>query len=93
VTDSTVRLYDSQESFEANPANHALVIHLSRKHELSDVKFKNYGRAPDGSMFDVNYFYIESGNGIWSNTRVLKIGSPDRQVIESLFSGIKRAMV
>lgn len=93
VTDSCVRLYDSVETFQENPANHAVTLTLSRKHELSSVHRKNYGRCPDGSPFDVYCFYIESTNGIWSNSRLLKIGSPDRDVVDNLTTGIKRAMI
>lgn len=94
ITDSCFRLYDSMETFEENPANHVLSITLSTgKTALSRVVRKNYGRASDGTPFDVNCFYIESINGIWSNSRVLKIGSPDQKVIDNVFSGITRAMI
>ena len=93
ITDSTLRLYDSIESFQNNPTDYVLLLHLSRNHELSKITTKNYGTTPDGNPFDVHTFYIEETNGIWMNTRVLKVGSPDINVVENLYSGIKRAMV
>lgn len=93
VTDSCVRLYDSEETFLDNPTNYVMVIQLTRKHDLTVRQRKNYGRTGDGSPFDVYTFYIETTNGIWSNSRIVKIGSPDKDVIDNLYSGIRRAMI
>ncbi len=64
---------------------------LTRKHELSNVKSKVYGEE-EGRPYTVYYFYIEMNNGIWSNSRLLKIGSTDENTITNLiYPALKRA--
>jgi hypothetical protein len=88
ILDGKVRLYDSQESCVNNQNSFVLEIILSKKHRASEMSKKNYSQDKM-QIIDFYCFYIETDNGIFSPTKLLKIGSLDQSVAKSIADCIK----
>ena len=83
ILDGSVRLYDSQESCVNNPSSFALEIHLGKNHRASEITKKNYSQDKM-KIIDFYCFYVEIDNGIFSPSKLLKIGSLDQNVAKSI---------
>ena len=83
ILDGIVKIYDSKESCEANPINPVMQIVLGSRHQASEVKKKNYSQD-NLKIIEFFCFYVQTDNGMFGPTRLLKIGSPDPGTIERL---------
>ncbi len=92
ISDGLLRLYDSHDTYIANPSNYVYHVGLSRANAVSGINSKQYNSETTNEKYFCHYFYLEVNNGIWSNTRLIKIGGIDREAIERLREMMKRAM-
>ena len=83
ILDGSVRLYDSQESCVNDPRSFVLEIVLGKNHRASEITRKNYSQDKM-QIIDFYCFYIEIDNGIFSSSKLLKIGSLDQNVAKSI---------
>lgn len=83
ILDGSVRLYDSQESCVNNPKSFALEIVLGKNHRASEITRKNYSQDKM-KIIDFYCFYVEIDNGIFSPSKLLKIGSLDQHIAKSI---------
>jgi hypothetical protein len=83
ILDGCVRLYDSQQSCVNNPKSFALEITLGKNHRASEITKKNYSQNKM-EIIDFYCFYVEIDNGIFSPSKLLKIGSLDQRVAKSI---------
>ena len=83
ILDGCVRLSDSQESCVNNPRSFALEITLGKNHRASEITKKDYSQDKM-QIIDFYCFYVEVDNGIFSPTKLLKIGSLDERVAKSI---------
>lgn len=88
VLDSRVNIYDCKETCTTDPRNTVLCIHLDKYHRVSEIKRKNYSQNPL-KIIDFFCFYIEVDNGIFSPTRLVKIGCLDQLQAETIVNSIK----
>lgn len=88
VVDSVVKIYDSKESCLANPQSFVLKIVLDKTHCVSDIKRKNYSQNKL-KIIDFYCFYIQIDNGIFSPSRLVKIGCLDELQALTLVNSIK----
>ncbi len=83
IVDGVFRLYASKEACTANSQDYLMKIPLTRHHEASKVKRKNY--APDrATVLELFQFYIQEDNGVFMPTRLIKIASPSPQLVEKI---------
>lgn len=87
IVDGIVRIYDSKESCHANPQAFVQQIVLGAKHQASIAKKKNYASDPT-KVIEFFTFNIEIDNGVLLPTKLIKIGSPDPQIIERIIKCI-----
>jgi hypothetical protein len=88
ILDGVFRLYASKEACTANSQDTLMRIPLTRHHEASAPKRKNY--APDRSkVLELFEIYIQINNGIFMPTRLIKIASPVPQLMEKIIRCIE----
>ena len=85
ILDGLFRLYASKEACTANSQDFLLRIPLTRHHQTSSPKRKNW--APDrSSVLELFEIYIQEDNGMFMPTRQIKIASPMPQLIEKIIT-------
>jgi hypothetical protein len=58
-------------------------IVLDSKHQASDINKKNYSKNP-AKIIEFHCFYIQQDNGIFSPTKLIKIGCLDYGTVRNL---------
>ena len=89
IVDHSLRMYDSEGTYQTSPENFVYQIELTTRHLPSMIYSKNYSKDPTNEII-IYYCYILQDNGFWGPTKLLKIGNTNRSLIESLVSDIKR---
>ena len=88
IIDGNLRLYADEQSARSSPQNFILNIALSKNHRISEIKRKDYSKDPM-KLIEFYCFYIEIDNGIFSSTRLLKLGCLNRQFADSIAETVK----
>lgn len=91
VVDGVIRIYDSIETYRQSPEEFVSQIQLTRQHTLSNILIKDYSKDPTQNIF-IHYCYIMSDNGLWSPTKIIKIGCTTRPEIENFVSAVKQSI-
>lgn len=91
VLEGVLRLYDSEETYLQGPENFVYQVVLKREHLASTMYVKNYAKNEAMEPVMIHYIYLLQDNGLWSPTRLLKIGSLDVNVIKRITNAIKQA--
>lgn len=90
IADGNLRVYDSENTYLKAPLSFAQDIHLTRYHNCSPVKRKEYSQN-GGKPVDFFSFYLEVDNGALASTRVLKIGCLDYDQAKRMIECIQAA--
>mmetsp|Transcript_19973 Transcript_19973/g.19282 ORF Transcript_19973/g.19282 Transcript_19973/m.19282 type:complete len:140 (+) Transcript_19973:75-494(+) len=88
ILDGSLRIYDSQDSCTNNPHSHVLEIILGKNHRASEITKKDYS-TDKMKIIEFHCFNVEIDNGIFSATKLIKIGSMDPRVAKSIADSIK----
>ncbi len=90
IQDGFIRLYDSENTYKSNPANYVLEIFLDNKYKTSPIQYKNYSKDAFKPIM-IFYTYIIIENGMFSPSKILKIGSFNRNIIEDIEKAVQYA--
>ena len=87
IIDGIVRLYDSEETCRVDPRKFVMEIPLGRSHRASAIQKKNYSKDKM-QVIDFYCFYLEVDNGIFSATKMIKLGSLSEATAQSIVNCI-----
>ncbi len=91
IVGSTVRVYDSEETYHSHPENFVYQLHLTPRHVPSMIYSKNYSKEQHTEII-VHYCYILLDNGLWGPSKVLKVGNSSRVPIDTFVFALRRAI-
>lgn len=91
VVDGVIRIYDSSETYLRAPEEFVSQITLTNQHTLSSILVKDYSKDPSLNVH-IHYCYILSDNGLWSPSKLLKVGSSVRSVIENFVTAVRKSI-
>lgn len=91
VVDGVLRIYDSYETYQRSPEDFVLQIILTSQHTLSSILLKDYSNTPSLNVM-IHYCYLLSDNGLWSPTKVLKVGSATRSEMENFVKVVRQSI-
>mmetsp|Transcript_25095 Transcript_25095/g.36999 ORF Transcript_25095/g.36999 Transcript_25095/m.36999 type:complete len:142 (-) Transcript_25095:143-568(-) len=91
VMDGVLRVYDSEETYNTNPENFVFQLPLSSNLLPSSIYLKNYSKDTSKDIM-IHYIYVLKDNGLWSPTRMFKVGSSNRAAVDKLVNAIKQAV-
>ena len=87
IIDGVARLYDSEDTCRVDPRKFVMEIPLGKNHRSSAIAKKNYSKD-SMQVIDFYTFYIEVDNGIFSATKLLKLGSLNEETAKSIVNCI-----
>ena len=87
IIDGIVRLYDSEETCRVDPRKFVMEIPLGKAHRASAIQKKNYSKDKM-QVIDFYCFYLEVDNGIFSATKMIKLGSLSEATAQSIVNCI-----
>ena len=99
VLPGVLRLYDSQETFHSDPRGFVWELPTSsrgvdnkkpKKYFTSDVFEKDYSKEKYNPII-IKYCYVLKDNGVWSPTKMLKVGSSDEMSVKRFKAALKRS--
>jgi hypothetical protein len=91
VIDGVVRIYDSSETYHRSPEEFVSQIVLTPQHSLSGILVKDYSKDPALNVI-IHYCYILADNGLWSPTKIIKVGSPTRSGIDRFVTAVRQSI-
>lgn len=91
VVDGVIRIYDSLETYQRSPEEFVSQITLTPQHTLSSIMLKDYSKNPSLNVM-IHYCYILSDNGLWSPTKVIKVGSATRSEMENFVTVVRQSI-
>jgi hypothetical protein len=91
VVDGVVRVYDSAETYHRSPEEFVSQITLTPQHTLSTILVKDYSKDPALNVL-IHYCYILADNGLWSPTKVIKVGASSRSEIDRFVSAVRQSI-
>jgi hypothetical protein len=89
IYNGVFHLYDSEQTFRQNPSGFIMQISLTRRHQGSEIKAKNYSENPSIPA-ELHCFYIEQSNGIFFPSKEIKIGSYSRASAQRIISAVEQ---
>lgn len=91
IIEGVLRIYDTKETYENSPEEFVTQIELTRQHTLSGILIKDYSKNSQQNVF-IHYCYLLSDNGLWSPTKIIKVGCSTRPEIENFVAAMKQAI-
>ena len=82
---------DSEDTYRTQPENFVYQLGLTGQHLPSSPYSKNYSKDASSPVV-IHYCYILKDNGMWSPTRILKVGSSNRSVIDRFSAAVNRVI-
>ena len=90
VARGAVRVYDAEETFLNDPGGYVLEIKMNRQIFASQIFEKDYSKDKYNPIM-IQYCYLLKDNGMWSPTKLLKIGTSDKSTLQRFINVLTSA--
>jgi hypothetical protein len=90
VLKGVLRVYDAEETYQNDPSGFVLEFNISRQWCTSEVSTKDYSKDKLNPIM-LHCCYVLKENGMWTPTKQLKVGTPDKGTLKRLIRAISAA--